>query len=341
MNAEMIKKISDIGFEVREISKSMIRVSSPAVPSVPKVLSLFSVLGPEDEIYFWNYYHNMNPRPEDPGAYLGTVICRGAAYYRESGSGWESNLYSTSLDDMAGKVIASWDKNINPEGLYANCVYIRYNPYPYRDLRTTVFFPDIKFDGWMNFADRMIFTGAIMMLIGFFFLFARKFNRLSEFLVFFIIGAVMFFPCLYMRIQYNRTSVFWRWQKKPDKKKDYRIVMTLNGQACELNNVNEVKSKLDEFYRTNGKYDIEVTPPMAGIAAYSAYYDSRRDLYNYTFRTITDDKVTYRYFACRGRSREDLIQISRLIKRKRISLKDYGFEKSWEWDRPMIEEPRL
>ena len=35
----------------------------------------------------------------------------------------------------------------------------------------------------------------------------------------------------------------------------------------------------------------------------------------------------------------NLVQISNLIKRKRISLKNYGFEKSWEWENPMIEMP--
>ncbi len=78
---------------------------------------------------------------------------------------------------------------------------------------------------------------------------------------------------------------------------------------------------------------------MAGIASYSAYYDTNRNFYVYTFKTITDDKVTYRYFSCIGKSREDLVQITKLIKRKRISLRDYGFEKSWEWENPMVEIP--
>ena len=341
MNAELIKKISDIGFEVREISKSMIRVSYPTAPSIPKLLSLFSVLGPEDEIYFWNYYYYVDPRPDDPGSYLGAIIYGDKAYFRQTRFGQESALQGISFDDMADRIVTNWDKNTDPGDLYKNCIFIRYNPYTYRDLRTTVLLPDIKFDGWMDFADRMLFTGAMMMLIGFIFLFILRSNGLSAFLAFFIIGAVMFFPCLIMRIGYNRTSVYWRWQKKVDKKKDYRIVMMLNGQTSELKSVKEIKSKLDEFYRTNGKYDIEISPPMAGIAGYSAYYDGRRDLYVYTFKTITDDKVTYRYLACRGRSREDLNQITYLIKRKRISLKNYGFEKGWEWDQPMVEETRL
>ena len=336
MNPQMIAKIREIGFEVTEKSGALIKVSLPKVPAKEKMIDLFGALGPEDEILFENFYPSGIPKGK---AYVTAIIHEGKPYFRDSCTGFESSLYTTTLDDMACRVTTNWDKDPSGDGLYKNCIYIRHNPYPYRELRTTVFLPDIKFDGCESGADRLLFTGGMMMLIGVFFFFAAEKTPLQSFLAFFIVGLVFFIPGLLIRIPYNITSRFWRWEKRVDKRKKYKITMTLNGNTCELKDKKTLKQKLDEFYSTNGRYDIEVDPPMAGIAAYSAYYDTNRNFYVYTFKTITDDKVTYRYFSCIGRSREDLVQITNLLKRKRISLRDYGFEKSWEWENPMIEFP--
>ena len=336
MDASMIAKIKELGFEVTERSAALIKVSLPQVPEKEKVLELFGVLGPEDEIFFGNFYPSGIPKGI---AYIGAIIYDGKIYFKDSCSGWESQLLTTSPDDMAYRITTNWDKDPGGDGLYVNCIYIRHNPYPYREIRTTILLPDIKFDGYQSGADQLLFIGIGMMLIGIFFAFAAKKNPFESFAAFFMVGLVFFIPGLLIRIPYNITSRYWRWQKRVDKRKKYKITMNLNGNTCELKDKKTLRKILDEFYSSNGRYDVEVDPPMAGIAGYSAYYDPARNWYVYTFKTITDDKVTYRYFACIGRSREDLVQISNLIKRKRISLMDYGFEKSWEWENPMVEIP--
>jgi hypothetical protein len=79
---------------------------------------------------------------------------------------------------------------------------------------------------------------------------------------------------------------------------------------------------------------------MGGISGLSGYDLNQSGTYVIQFKTLTERGEQFRYLGIRGRTNEDYLMIKKLIKKKKISLENYGFEEPWKSDNPFIEEPR-
>ena len=340
MTRDTFVKISKIGFEVGVVSDNMCRIYSDAAPSRDMLLSMFELLGENDEICFWNYFFLENPVPGDPGSYVSSIIFKGMAYCRDQRIGNLTEIRCIPLFDMADIIIRTWDKNIDANDLYRNCIYIRYNSIYAREARTEYYIPHIRFDGWMNFADTLIWLGFMMSIILAVLMTVTVKEQLFIPIILITFFVILFVVGLYMRLEYNRTAAPWRWKKRVDKHVKYRLTLNLNGTVSELKKKAEAKKMLNDFYAKGGRYDITVDPPMGGISGLSGYNLNQSDTYVIQFKTITERGEQFRYLGIRGRTNEDYLMILRLIKRKKISLENYGFEEPWKADNPFIEEPR-
>ncbi len=341
MNKDIFQKIAEAGFEVGVVSDDLCRVYRNTVPSREMVLRLFELLGEDDEICFWNRYYYANPPAGDPGSYVGVIIFRGMAYYQDTRLGTASEIHPLSLPEMADMIIQKWTDTPLPDDRYLNCIYIRYNPYTGREARAEYYMPDIRFDGWMDFADTMIFLGLMMSIVSVILMTVTVKEQMIAPIIMIIVFMALFILGLYMRIEYNRTAGPWRWKKRIDKKQDYRILLKYKNETSELKNPRQARKMLDSYYAEKGRYDIEVVPPMGGIAGLSGYYAPRMNAYTVRFRTVTDRGEQFRYYSVKGRSNEDYLMIRSLLKKKRISLENYGFEEHSGQPNGVIEEPRI
>lgn len=340
MNRDTFLKIAELGFEVGVVSDNLCRVYLNTVPSREMILRLFELLGENDEICFWNRYYFVNPTPGDPGSMIGAVIYKGLAYYHETRLDVQSETRKLSFPDMADMIIRNWNDTPVTDDVYRNAVFIRYNSYTGRAAKAEYYMPDIRFDGWMDFADRIIFLGFSMCCVFVFLMTLTVKEQLFIPIILTVIFLAGGMTGLYMRLEYNRTARPWRWKKRVRKNQDYKLILKYKGETTELKSMRQAGKMLDDYFASNGSYDIEVNPPMGGIAGLSGYYVPRMKGYALRFRTITENGEQYRYFAVVGRSREDYFKIKSLLRKKRIGLENYGYWESWNDDRPFIEAPR-
>ncbi len=341
MNRDTFLKIAELGFEVGVVSDNLCRVYRNTVPSAETVLRLFELLGEDDEICFWNRYYYVNPPEGDPGSYTGAIIFKGMAYYQDTRLDTASEIRELSLSDMADMIIRMWADTPLSDDRYLNCIYIRYNPYMGMQARAEYYMPDIRFDGWMDFADTIIYMGLMMSIVCAFLMTVTVKEQMIIPIIMIILFMALFVTGLYMRLEYNRTAAPWRWKKRIDKKQDYRIILKYKNETSELKTPRQAKKMLDSYYAEKGRYDIEIVPPMGDISGLTGYYDPAKGAYTVRFRTVTDKGELFRYYSVKGRSNEDYLMICSLLKKKRISLENYGFEERPGQPNGVIEEPRI
>ncbi|MBP1585200.1 MAG: hypothetical protein ILP17_05865, partial [Lachnospiraceae bacterium] len=218
MNRDTFLKIAELGFEVGVVSDDLCRVYRNTVPSREMVLRLFELLGEDDEICLWNRYYYVDPPPGDPGSYTGAIIFRGMAYCQDTRLDTVSEIRSLSLPDMADMIIQKWADTPVSDDRYLNCIYIRYDPYLGKQARADYYIPDIRFDGWIDFADRIIYLGMMMSIISVFLMTVTIKEQMIARLIMIILFMGLFALGLYMRLEYNRTAKPWRWRKRIDRK---------------------------------------------------------------------------------------------------------------------------
>jgi len=132
MQEEKTKKIKKLEFDVSDIGRNGEQfISMQSVPEIDVVTKMLKVLTFEDEIFFWDYYHDTI---SDPGGYVSAyMLDDNRAVYMEGNHGWSSKFTTISVDELAELIIKNWDKDCDA-GMFLNRIRIKPHFAPKRDM---------------------------------------------------------------------------------------------------------------------------------------------------------------------------------------------------------------
>lgn len=123
MQEEKVKQIKKLGFDVSEAGRNGEQfVSMQSIPEKDIVIKMLKVLTFDDEIFFWDYFHDT---VTDPGGYVTAYMldnCR--SVYMEGNHGWSSKFVAISVDELAELMIKNWDKDCDG-GMFLNKIRIK------------------------------------------------------------------------------------------------------------------------------------------------------------------------------------------------------------------------